>query len=37
MFFLTTLKLAYILQDDLEDIPEPTPKENDELKEKQRK
>jgi hypothetical protein len=36
-FFLSTLNLAYILEDDLEDILEPTPEDNDELKEKRRK
>lgn len=37
MFFLTTMKLAYIVEDDLEDIPEPSPEDNAELKEKQMK
>jgi hypothetical protein len=30
--FLTTLKLAYILEDDLEENPKPTPEDDDELK-----
>jgi hypothetical protein len=36
MFFFTTLKLTYILEDDLEIISEPTPDDSHELKEKQR-
>jgi hypothetical protein len=37
MFFFTTLKLTYILEDDLEKISEPTPDDSHELKEKQKK
>jgi hypothetical protein len=37
MFSSSPLKLAYILEDDLEDILEPTPEDDDELKEKSRK
>jgi len=34
MFFLTSLKLAYILDDNLEQIPEPTPEDTEEIRQK---
>ena len=34
MFFLTSLKLAYILDDNLEQIPEPTPEDTEGIKQK---
>ena len=36
-FFLTTFHLAYLLEDDLEVIPEEKPDDSEELKEKRKK